>query len=108
MLALLLGMTTAGAADRTAPRLRVTDRVPLSVAGEHFGARERVTVTAITGLGPRSVRVRAVSGRFRAEFDKLPTSGCGAPYAVRARGATGTIAVVKLGPPRPCIPPPRD
>jgi hypothetical protein len=107
MLALLLGMTTAAAPDRTAPRLRVTDRTPLSVAGDHFAAQERVTVTAITGLGPHSVRVRAVRGRFRAEF-KLPTSGCGAPFAVRARGATGTTAVVRLGPPQPCIPPPRD
>jgi hypothetical protein len=96
--------TGAGAAAQ-APTLRISDRTPFTVVGEHFAPGERVTVTALTSLGPKTARVVAVSGRFRAEF-KLPEKGCGAPFAVRAKRASGAVVTASTGRAGVCIPPP--
>lgn len=98
---------TVGASAASKPILRVLDREPLVVRGESFKAGERVTVIALTGLGPRFARVTAYSRRFRVTF-RLPDSGCAAAFAVRARGAAGSAAMVRLGETTSCIPPPRD
>jgi hypothetical protein len=101
---LLVG--AAGAAAQ-APTLRISDRTPLTVVGEGFAPGERVTVTALTGLGPRIVRVAATRGRFRVEFE-VPAKGCGAAFAVRARRANGSVVIATLASAGVCIPPPRD
>jgi len=98
----------AGAgAGPEAPTLRVTDRAPLIVVGDRFAQQERVSVTVLTGLGPRTVRVTAARGRFRVEFH-VPQKGCGAAFAVRARRASGAVVTATLGRPHVCVPPPRD
>jgi hypothetical protein len=112
MLGLALVCATAcGGAPATdaavGARLRLVTVRPLVVRGESFRASERVVVTALTPIGPRRVVVRATpSGRFGATF-RLPSQPCGAAFAVRAIGALGSRAVVKVPAP-PCIPPPRD
>jgi len=90
-----------------APTLRVADREPLIVVGDHFAPGERVSVTALTTLGPRTTRVVAVRGRFRVEF-AVPSKGCGAAFGVRARRANGTVVVAALPRAPVCVPPPRD
>jgi hypothetical protein len=97
--------TTAQA--QGAPKLRVVDTTPLVVAGNGFQPAERVTVTAMTTLGPRIVRLRAsTTGTFRAWFQISPRP-CTRPFAIRARGAAGSVATVTMRVP-PCIPPPID
>jgi hypothetical protein len=88
-------------------KLRVVDTTPLVVAGSGFQASERVTVTAMTTLGLRIVRLRAsTAGTFRAGF-RISTRPCTRPFAIRARGAAGSVATVTMRVP-PCIPPPID
>jgi hypothetical protein len=87
------------------PALHVVRERPLVIAGRGFGAGERVALTALTSLGPRIVRVRAsAAGRFTARF-ALFTQPCGRPFAVRARGSAGSVALIRLAAP-PCVPPP--
>jgi len=88
------------------PSLRVLDRHPLVVRGEGFRAGERVTVTALTGLGPRVVGTTAARGTFRVTF-RLPAEPCAGARAVRAHGSLGSVAVKTIGP-GTCTPPPRD
>ena len=98
--AALAGGTTAQAA----PMLRVVDTTPFVVVGSGFQAAEGVSVTAMTTLGPQIVRVRATtSGTFRARF-LISTRPCVRPFAIRARGAAGSVATVTMRVP-PCIPP---
>jgi hypothetical protein len=108
---LAAGAMAAGVSAQTerSPNLRLVSSKPFVVAGTGFRARERVTVSAITVVapGPRIVRVRAsASGSFRARFT-LFTQPCAQPYAITARGASGTIAVLPLQA-SPCVPPPVD
>jgi hypothetical protein len=105
--ALVIGTVIVAASAAAAASLRVVSRSPLVVAGTGFSPGERVTVTAVTGLGPRTTRVVATAGRFRVTF-RLPTTGCGAPFAVRAIGSAGTRVTMKLGKAAVCVPPPRD
>ena len=87
------------------PTLKVVDTRPLIVAGAGFVAYERVTVTAMTALGPRFRRAYAsATGAFRARLGLFPEP-CGNPFAVRARGATGDVAIARLTA-QPCVPPP--
>ncbi len=100
---------SVSAQTERSPNLRLVSSKPFVVAGTGFRARERVTVSAITVVapGPRIVRVRAsASGSFRARFT-LFTQPCAQPYAITARGASGTIAVLPLQA-SPCVPPPVD
>jgi hypothetical protein len=110
--ALILAVCAASAVAASAqgqtvrsPRLAVVDTSPLVVAGAGFAARERVTVTALTSLGSRIQRTYAsATGAFRVRFG-LFSQPCGKPFAVRARGATGDVALARLPAP-PCVPPP--
>jgi hypothetical protein len=88
------------------PTLHLVSANPLVVAGTGFESRERVTLTALTTLGPRIQKTRATSaGRFRAQLGSF-SQPCGKPFAVRARGIGGSLATLHLEAP-PCVPPPR-
>jgi hypothetical protein len=104
----LLGLALVGcAAARTPapPTLRVVSTSPLVVAGTGFRAGERVTVTALSSVRPHIVRIRATRrGSFRVRLGRF-TQPCGSPWAVRARGASRRVAVVRLAA-APCVPPP--
>jgi hypothetical protein len=73
-IALILAIASAAAIAASAqgqtartPTLKVVDRDALVVAGTGFAARERVTITALTSVGPRFVPTRATAqacGRF--------------------------------------------
>jgi hypothetical protein len=92
-------------AARSTPVLRVVSLQPLAVKGEAFRPRERVTVTALTLLGPRRVVVRATAtGRIGATF-RLPRQPCGTAFAINAVGAQGSRALVRVRS-RACVPPP--
>ena len=89
----------------SAPTLRVVTQTPLVVRGVAFRPSERVTVTALTLIGPRRVVVRATrAGGFRASL-RLVGRPCGRAFTVRALGAMGSRATLRL-PSAPCIPPP--
>lgn len=86
--------------------LRMLDRDPLVIRGDGFVAGEHVSVTALTGLGPRVVRATARAGTFRVTV-RLPDQPCAGAFAIRARGDRGSVAVMRLPQPSPCVPPPR-
>lgn len=98
-------VATSGVIAR--PALEIVDRQPLVVRGKGFRPGERVTVTALTGLGPRVVRTTARGGTFRVTF-RLPDQPCAAARLIRARGSLGSTAQLRLAPSRACVPPPRD
>ena len=103
VLALAAAVPSVPAAN--GPALRVEGTQPLVVRGIAFRPGERVSLTALTLLGARQTVVRAThTGRFAATF-RLPTQSCGRPFALRAVGALGSRATLRL-PGRPCIPPP--
>jgi len=107
VLVTLLAATAAAACDSTTtkPALRVLRTTPLVVQGTSFAPRTTVVVTALTGVGPRIVRTRTTArGTFKAVFRSL-AQPCGKPFAVRARIASGQVAVVRLAA-QPCVPPP--
>jgi hypothetical protein len=109
MLLLAIPLVAAGMlgpAGNAHATLRVLDQEPLVVRGQGFRPGERVTVTALTGLGPRVVRTTAVGGGFKVEI-RLTAQPCATAYAVRARGNRGSEALRTLGS-RFCVPPPRD
>ena len=90
------------------PRLAVVTKRPLVVKGLRFHAGERVTVTAMTALGPRVIRVTAGSaGGFKVVF-RLPNQPCAAPFVIRARDAKGAVATTTVAVVTPCTPPPVD
>ena len=99
------GASRAGTTFVATPTLRLVSANPLVVKGVGFAPGERVTVTALTSLGPRAVRARATQhGTFRVLLGRFPQP-CGKPFAVRARGAQGSFAFLRLAAP-PCVPPP--
>jgi hypothetical protein len=103
------GIATAHAAAgaQGAPALQAATVRPLVVVGAGFAPGERVTVTALTSLRMRSVLAKASgAGTFRARLGWFARP-CGSPFAVRARGAAGSRASLRL-PAAPCVPPPID
>jgi hypothetical protein len=107
VLVLVVAAAAASAAGAGQPTLRLVDRQPLVVRGEGFRPGERITLVAVTGLGPRIIRTTARNGSFRATF-RLADQPCAAAFAVRARGDRGSFAIMRMPEPRPCVPPPRD
>lgn len=98
-------LATAEAA--ATPGLTLVKRSPLVVRGTGFRPSERVVVTALTLSGPRRVVVRAtVLGRFTATI-RTANQPCGKPFAVRAVGGRGSVALLRL-PSTACVPPPID
>jgi hypothetical protein len=104
LVAMLMAMTASAAVG---PSLKIEGHSPLVVSGSSFAAGEKVTVTALTGLGPRVVRLTAARGGFRARFD-LPKSGCAAAFGARAVGSKGSRTTVIFAKAPSCVPPPRD
>ena len=91
----------------SAPRLKLAATEPLVVLGSHFDPGERITLTAVTLLGPKRVSTKATrSGAFRASF-RLYDQPCGRAFMVLARGTAGSRAALKLAG-EPCVPPPID
>ena len=83
-----------------APRCGSTGRSRSSSVASLSVPGERVSLTAMTLLGARQVVVRATrAGRFAATF-RLPTQSCGSTFALRAVGALGSRATLRLPGPR--------
>jgi len=102
---LALAGAASSAPAATGPALRVDGTQPLVVRGVAFRPSERVSLTALTLLGPKRAIVRATAaGRFAATF-RLPAQPCGSAFALRAIGALGSRVTLRL-PSRPCVPPP--
>ena len=71
---LAAGVVLSLAPAATGPGLAVVTKRPLTIKGMRFHARERVTVTAMTAIGPRIAGVTADGdGRFRVIL-RVPTS----------------------------------
>jgi len=102
-IAIVLAASVAVGAASAAPRrpsiALVTER-PLVVRGSGFQARERVRVAA-TAHRTRTVSTSR-SGSFRVRLlPSWPAASCSA-LVLRARGARGELAVLKI---RPMCPP---
>ena len=107
LVAFLALLAVPATAAGTKPNLKLVTMKPLVVRGELFHPGERVTITRLTLLGPRVVHVRAgARGGFRVQLG-AGTQPCGKTFAVRARGASGSVAVLWLAT-GACVPPPVD
>jgi hypothetical protein len=102
--AVLVAVAAASASGATSrPSLHITDQQPLVVAGSAFHPRELVRVQAIGVFGTRALSVRATRiGRFVARFASLSADPCSLRF-VKATGAHGSRAVLRL-PPGACQP----
>jgi hypothetical protein len=100
--ALAAAVVAAPAWAGSSPALRLVHTSPFVVAGSHFGAHERVTVTMTTTQRiVRHVTART-DGSFSVGFGKVELGRC-AGFAVSAVGAAGSRAALKV--PRPaCMP----
>lgn len=96
LLALVLALPAWGTDTRRAT-LKLKDLTPLTVEGRGFGARERVVLSASV-LGAQRVLTVVANreGRFRSRFP-LRLGHC-AEITVRARGAQGRRAILKVEP----------
>ena len=105
--AALASAGTAAAATGSQPRLVLVDAEPLVVRGAAFAPGERVTVTALTLLGPRRIVAKAgAGGAFRTSLT-LVGRPCGRAFTILATGTRGSRATLRLAI-VPCIPPPID
>jgi hypothetical protein len=100
--ALVLASACAAAAAR--PTLRLASLTPLTVRGDGFSARERITLRITVGGIPSKRSVRAgTAGRFMARLDEQPAR-CDV-VEVRALGETGhTAKAARLELPNGCHP----
>ena len=97
----------ASATGALQPRFALVDDEPLVVRGAAFAPGERVTVTALTLLGPKRVVTKAgAGGAFRASLS-LVGRPCGRAFTILATGTRGSRATLRLAI-APCIPPPMD
>lgn len=93
--ATLAGQSSSPAETPRGPALRLVDRNPVTLKGEHFRSRELVRLSVKTDSGAATRRVRArVSGLFVSELG-LALDRCSGLYAV-AVGARGSRATLKL------------
>ena len=84
------------------PTLRLVDRYPFVVRGQHFKSSEVVKVVLTTGE-QRSIRLTASEeGAFTANFGDVKIPPC-TGFVVRAVGVRGSRALVKLPAPD-CMP----
>jgi len=91
-------VATSADSARVAPALYVVSRAPLVIAGTHFRALERVTVSLD---GVRRVVRTTRSGTFRANLGTPSGDRCSS--TVRAVGRGGERAVLRL-PRAMCLP----
>ena len=97
----------ASATAASQPRLALVDDEPLVVRGAAFAPGERVTVTALTLLGPKRVVTKA--GRAARSAPRSASSGGRADARSRSSPRELAGAVRRYGwPIVPCIPPPID
>lgn len=93
----------SSAATTTRPTLRLLDRQPFVVRGEHFRAGERVRVVLVY---EQTLVRRAEAGRagsFTVSFGQPGIGRCEA-FFVRAKGSQGSRAILKLPLPPMCLP----
>jgi len=89
-------------ASENRPALKLVSTQPVIVRGLHFQTLERVRVSLL-GSESESRQVRATAaGAFRVAFAGTAEDPCSA-FAVRAVGARGSKAVLKINP--ECAPP---
>jgi hypothetical protein len=85
-------------AGPTRPALRLTDRSPLTVRGDHFKKQERVILTVTWRADKVRHVVTALRGTFTARFTDVSLSRC-AGASVVATGNRGSRAVLERPPP---------
>ena len=83
--------------------IRLTDRNPLTVRGEHFQSRELVRVTVSAPATARKTVRTSATGSLRALFSGTTAHRCDLVRVV-ATGDEGSRAVLKLLPPPACAP----
>jgi hypothetical protein len=96
--ALAAALVLAGigsAAVECTPTLQMTSRVPFAVQGLNFKAREHVTVSVLSKTTKQKPVVATPTGTFRVVFDDVSVGRCG-DFIIRARGARGSTALLKL------------
>ena len=93
----IAGSSIAGAVP-AGPSIRIVSTAPPAVRGTHFAARERVRVTFRASATPSLVTVRATAaGTFTAAAPPgLTYDRCSTPLVVRAAGASGDHAVLRV------------
>ena len=90
IIAVLAAAAVAPSASAAVPRVAIASSTPLVIAGSHFKAGERVTVT----FGPSTHQVRATRiGSFRASFPGVVFDRCSG-LSISAVGALGDRAVL--------------
>jgi hypothetical protein len=90
VIAALAAAVIVPSASAAAPRIVIANTKPLIVAGSHFKARERVTVTF--GESTRHVRANAL-GSFETSFGVVVVDRCSG-WTIAAAGALGDRAVL--------------
>jgi hypothetical protein len=93
--AVLVLAGVGSAAVTCTPTLQMTSRTPLTVQGLNFKAREHVTVTVAAKSTKQKGAVATPAGTFRIAFDDVSVGRCG-EFVIRARGARGSTALLKL------------
>ena len=106
VLALLLAVAAPAAAAPRIPRIWLSDRSPVSVAGRGFQSEERVKVT-VSESGARWAKsvVTTTAGAFVAHFRVSVSGQCGSMLVVTATGSKGSRATWKLIAAEECPPP---
>ena len=100
----LLIVASPATAVRSAPALTIAHSRPLTLAGAHFAAHERVTVTLHTPSVYAKRVVARTDGSFTVAFGTVGSKQC-AGLRADAVGATGDRATLRL-PRLVCITPP--
>jgi len=104
LLLTILAVPAVPAAAASPPALRAVTMEPLAVHGVRFRPAERITVRVAAGGSVRVHVIRATaSGSFTTTFTAVTLERC-APYFVTARGARGSVAVLRSSPFRQCAP----
>jgi hypothetical protein len=90
-----LAVAVPAASAAGTPSLQAVATRPLAVHGVRFRPSERVTVTVAAAGGVRAHVVRATrSGAFTTRFTAVWLDRC-ARWTVTARGAAGSVAVLR-------------
>jgi len=104
LILVLIGLTTASAAAAGSARIRIVDASPLTVRGSGFVAHERVRVTVDAETSATRRVLTGSAGGFVARFPAITFGYCTA-FVIRAVGANGETAVVRIAAPE-CAQPP--
>jgi hypothetical protein len=91
LIASIAAVAAPAAGAVTAPSVRVVTRTPLVVAGAHFRAHERVSVTSGTA---KAVVQTGVAGTFRVNLGSVLADRCS--FRVVAVGARGEHVVLPV------------